>query len=173
MSTKNYITQSRLKKVLHYCPDTGVFTWIERKIGRRMSVPAGSKSAGGYLRIMINGLSYYSHRLAWFYVNGVWPEEIDHINHSRADNRICNLRAITRNENVKNASLRRDNPSGYTGIRWINSTEKWQAYIGLNRKFKSLGHYVSMTDAITARKAAEIKYGFHGNHGQITANLVK
>jgi hypothetical protein len=67
---ENVITQKQLKEMLHYAPETGIFTWLE---GRRKGKPAGSKNERGYLKIWISvkGIRklYYAHRLAWFYAH--------------------------------------------------------------------------------------------------------
>lgn len=100
------LTQSRLKEVIDYSPDTGEFTW---KISPANNTKAGSIAGGiddqGYRRIRVDGRRYKAHRLAWLYVFGAWPEhEIDHINLDRSDNRISNLREATMAENMRNRS---------------------------------------------------------------------
>ena len=168
MSEKNYITQAELKRILHYCPETGVFT---RKIRTANCVQvgdvAGSVDGNGYLLIQYKGIKYKTHRLAFLYMNGEWPEnEVDHINHNKIDNRWNNLRLADRTKNNRNASQRKDNTSGVTGVSWHSRDSKWMASISHQKKLIHLGYFNCSTAAILARKAAEIKYEFHENHGK-------
>lgn len=135
------LTQSRLKELLHYNPDTGLFTW-KVSLSKRVKVGdiAGTVKNPGYLRIRIDGKPYYAHRLAWLYVYGAWPkDQIDHINGERTDNRICNLREATNAENQQNRKKQINNVSGYPGVYWNKSGQKWQARIKINSKTKYLG----------------------------------
>jgi hypothetical protein len=120
----------------------------------------------GYRRISIHGKRYYAHRLAFLYMNGSLPEsDTDHINHCRDDNRWDNLRRVTREENLKNQTIRTDNTSGVVGVRWFKRDGNWQARINHKGKEIHLGYFTEKGVAIQARLAAEIKYGFHPNHG--------
>ena len=87
------LTTDRLKELLHYDQDTGVFTWNVRRSGKTPAGSvAGSYDAYGYIQIRISPFRYKAHRLAWFYVNSEWPKFcIDHINGVRDDNRISQL----------------------------------------------------------------------------------
>jgi hypothetical protein len=146
------LTQQRLKEVLHYNPKTGVFTWIKN------SNIASSKSPHGYLRVYVDGTSFYQHRLAWFYVNGCWPEnEIDHINGVRTDNRINNIRLATRSENEMNTKMRSDNSSGVKGVSWYASRGRWVAEIRLQGKNIWLGQFEELKDAENAIRKARPK----------------
>ena len=162
------LTQERLKELLHYNPDTGIFTWLELAC-RKM--PAGSiagcKNCHGYVQIKVIGRQYPAHRLAWFYVYGEFPEDqLDHINHDGIDNRIGNLRLATDLMNKKNFPKAKNNSSGFTGVHWNKAERKWRAQIMIHKKNIHLGTFDRKGDAIKARKAANIKYGFHENHGK-------
>ena len=167
------ITQKELKEVLSYNPLTGLFVW---KISPSNSVPIGS-AAGyvlsiGYIFIGINYERYLAHRLAFIYMENSHPEEVDHQNHIRSDNRWKNLIAATRQTNKQNQPKLVTNTSGFTGVTWNNATEKWRAQITINKKNIYLGTFIEMDNAISARKEANIKFGFHENHGKdrITVN---
>ena len=155
------ITQETLKSLLHYCPDTGIFTYLVRSA---QCVQVGEMAGclhkqNGYLHIKILGKNYKAHRLAWIYVYGEFPpSEIDHVNRIRADNRICNLRLAIRSENMQNKSKYQNNKSGYVGVHWNKTAKKWRAYISINRKRIHLGGFADMDEAIEARKSGEIKY---------------
>lgn len=153
------LTQGRLKNVLSYDPATGVFTWLKRRGCSAAGNEAGCVALNGYCLIRIDGVLYTAHRLAWFYINGAWPDgHIDHVNRNRLDNRISNLRVCNDLENGPNANLSRANKSGVTGV-WFNSkVGKWYAQIMVNRRNLYLGRYQEKEDAIRARKTAEEKY---------------
>jgi len=162
------ITQTRLKELLDYNPDTGVFTWKVRRSNIAAGTVIFSRHSHGYFQVGVDKKRYLAHRLAWLYVYGEMPEhEIDHINHDPADNRIKNLRCVTHAENLKNASLQKNNLSGINGVHYDKSRSKWMAHIQVQKKFKNLGRFDSFEDAVFARKTAEIRYGFHENHGCI------
>lgn len=101
---KTSITQSRLKELLDYNPETGCFTWLVSRQCVQKGDPAGSlHKAKGYIFIRADLARYAAHRLAWLYVYGEWPKkEIDHINGVRSDNRIENLRDVTHAMNLLN-----------------------------------------------------------------------
>lgn len=165
-SKKNSIDQAGLKLLLSYNPSTGRFRWKTRTSNRiRVGDVAGANNKG-YIQIPVNGFMHRAHRLAWLYVYGDWPEdEIDHINGIRDDNRIHNLRSVSAADNNKNQKIHSHNTSGSTGVGWFKKGDSWRAYITVENKYIHLGCYSSFYEALTARKSAEIKYGFHPNHG--------
>ena len=161
------LAQKELKELLHYNPETGLFT---RKVSLSNRVKigdiAGSINSSGYIAIRVRGNPLSAHRLAWLYVHGVWPEnEIDHINQNRADNRLINLREVTGKENHKNMSLYKANTSGVCGVNWNRKYSKWHSRINVDGKSVWLGQYDDKFEAICSRMSAKNKYGFHENHG--------
>ena len=157
------LTQKRLKEVLDYDLETGIFKWKIDRAGRaKKNTVAGAYKTNGYRQIMIDGHIYTSHRLAWLYVYGKFPDQIiDHINHKCDDNRISNLREVTVKQNRENLSLAKNNTSGYTGVYWCKSLKKWQAKIGHNKKRIHLGYFNFLNDAIQSMKEAEQKFFSH------------
>jgi hypothetical protein len=97
--------------------------------------------ADGYINISIDGTVYRAHRLAWLYVHGVFPKEIDHKNRIRSDNRISNLRVVTRTRN----NFNRSNVKGYT-----KRNGKYRAQITYLGKNYSLGQYDTTEEATEA-----------------------
>jgi len=165
--TKLRLTHQELKELLHYDPETGVFTRIIRS-GSRVKIgdTAGGLDKYGYIIISVGGKSYKSHRLAWLYITEKWPkDQIDHINHIRNDNRFKNLREVTHQENHKNQSMQKNNTSGCTGVYYYKPTNKWVVRIKVDGKNKNLGYYESFNDAVEVRKKAEVELDFHNNHG--------
>jgi len=155
------ITQAELKKVVHYDPNTGVFTRI-KNIGRTKSGDiAGNYQREGYLRFKIYGKIYFSHRLAWLYVYGYFPENcIDHINRVKDDNRIANLREASLSCNMRNCNVQKKSKSGVTGVFWDKAVSKWWSQITNNKKYVFLGRFNDLSDAVIARLEAEKKYGY-------------
>ena len=138
------LTQERLKEVLDYEPETGVFTWKQNYQKRFIGKRAGSFTHEGYRRITVDRKEYRAARLAWLYVHGEWPSEvIDHINRDRSDDRISNLRDVSPRVNSKN--------TGSVGVCWVKATQKWQAYLGN----EYLGQFTDFDAAVAARKQAE------------------
>ena len=142
------ITQSRLKELLHYNPETGIFTRIAScrrpdLIGKK----AGSIKARGYVSIMIDGHHYLAHRLAFLYMTGLMPESSDHINRVRDDNRWVNIRVATPSQNMMNRSIFKNNKSGFRGVSWKNREQKWVANIRVDGKQKQLGTFICKHEA--------------------------
>ena len=103
MKKKEELTQARLKELLYYDQKTGIFTWKESRRCVKKDDVSGTLDSKGYVIIMVDRIRYKAHRLAWFYIYGVWPKnDIDHINTIRHHNFIVNLREATRGENLQN-----------------------------------------------------------------------
>jgi len=162
------ITQSQLKSLLHYNQDTGLFTWLNniKHHGKTKGKIAGYTNPLGYTLISIKGKTYHAHRLAWLYIYGEIPNIIDHIDHNPTNNKIDNLRNTDTRGNMKNCSMNIKNTSGFTGVHFDKQYGKWRAMIRVNSKKVSLYSGNSKEDAIIARKKANIKYGYHKNHGE-------
>jgi hypothetical protein len=154
------LTADKLRKLLHYNPETGVFTRLVRDGKWLPGQVAGSAQAShGYVAIGVAGKPRLAHRLAWLYVYGEWPDGvIDHINRDRTDNRIVNLRSVSQAENGQNAKLSCRNKSGHKGVIWYRRDQVWRAYIVVNQVSIHLGYYPHIDDAVAARRAAEAKY---------------
>lgn len=166
----NNLTQTHLHTLFNYDKDTGIFThkFTKGRLGKKDSI-AGCVSSKGYTVIKVNSKPYKAHRLAWLYVYGCMPEkQIDHINGVKDDNRIDNLRTVTDAQNSKNLPMCKNNISGIVGVYFCKTMKRWTSHIGVNGKTKTLGRFKTMEDAISVRKEAERKYGFHTNHGRST-----
>ena len=162
------ITQSRLKEVLAYDFESGVFTWKVSRNGIRDNKVAGAKNKHGYIYIQIDTKLHLAHRLAFVYMTGDFPEnQTDHINGVRNDNRWRNLRPVTRSENLRNQAKAKNNRSGITGVSWEKRAGKWRAKIMANGKQKHIGYFDNLFEAVAARKSAELEHDFHPNHGRI------
>lgn len=176
-----------LRKVLRYEPDTGKLYWRERPVEMFNDTPcrstkgtcamwnarlAGKEAfihthAYGYRTGCVLRVQVTAHRVIWAIVHGEWPEaDIDHINGIRDDNRLANLRSVTRQENMKNQKIRSTNTSGVVGVYWKKLEGLWEARIFADGKLLFLGAFAKKADAISARKGAEKLYDYHENHGR-------
>lgn len=150
-----------------YDPETGL---LVRLVRTSNCVHVGEVAGclnNGYFRVSVNGKRYLLHRLAWFIHYGAWPkDQLDHINRNRTDNRIANLREVDYLENNKNKSMPTRNTSGVVGVCWHRQAQKWQASIMVNQKQIHLGVFDTFEEAVAARKAAEVLYGFSPTYGK-------
>lgn len=178
-----------LRRLLRYDPETGRLYWLPRPLemfantgcggaegnaarwnGKCAGKPALTAKCRGYYHGPIFRQKYYAHRVAWALHYGAWPEgEIDHINHDHADNRIANLRVVSRQENCLNQPQPRTNSSGVTGVYWDKNRKLWLAAIQVDGRARHLGRFADIQAAIQVRKAAERQHGFHRNHGKAAA----
>lgn len=157
MKTKNELTQARLKELLAYDPGTGMFTRVlQRGVRFKPGEVAGCVGPRGYSRITINGRPLPVHRLVWLYCYGLWPSgEIDHIDGNRLNNRIDNLRDVTKSVNQQNQrAARRDNKSaGLLGV--TRRGNSFQAQIKIDGKRLYLGMHLTAELAHNAYLAAK------------------
>lgn len=182
--SRDKITPEVVRTLLDYDPATGDLTWKPRTIeffadDTMMTAEvrcagwnkryAGKPALKGFLRNgymcgRIFDINVLAHRIAFAHFNGFFPEEVDHINGDKTDNRAANLRAVTKLENRRNQKRRaKDLP---TGIYWCRPRECYVAQIGLNYGTKYLGSFSTLDAALEARRQAERAYGFHPNHGR-------
>jgi hypothetical protein len=156
------ITAERLRELLHYDPETGVFTRrVSTNNAYRVGDIAGGINSQGYLQIRLDKRLYKAHRLAWLYVHGeLPPADVDHINGIKNDNRLGNLRPATRSQNQANMRKHDANTSGYKGVSWNQQHRKWRANIRVNGRLKYLGAFDGPAEAHAAYlRAAEGGFG--------------
>lgn len=149
-----------IRELLSYDPETGIFTWLQdRNQLAKKGARAGYQRHDGYWLINMRGHTVLCHRLAWLLTAGEWPSDmIDHINGDPSDNRLANLREADRSQNMMNMALPPANTSGFKGVSFDRRQRKWQAYITIQRRKKSLGYYTDLSEAAFARKVAEEKF---------------
>ena len=179
-------SQAELLKVLRYDKKTGKLFWRKRSISTFTDGPNVSANSicknwnnrfankeafttnnQGYLSGRYKNCTYSSHRVIWKMIYGTEPNIIDHIDGDRSNNKIQNLRSVDIADNAKNQRLYAVNTSGTSGITWKKINKKWEARISVNGRRVYLGVFSSKQKAIETRKQAEIKYGFHRNHGRV------
>lgn len=153
------ITVQRLRELLTYDPETGVFTWRVQRSQCRAGQPAGTLTYG-YLHIRVEGRIYSAHRLAWLYVTGDWPRAfVDHINRDRSDNRWTNLREANKSQNNANSDVRE---SSRTRIKGVQTTKRgrYRSKIKVNGRQHYLGTFDSEHEASQAyAEAARAAFG--------------
>jgi hypothetical protein len=150
------LTQSELQALFAYCPISGVFTRLVGVKGHARG-QAGCRRASGYRQIRILGRNYYEHRLAWLFMTGVWPKEIDHIDGDRANNAWNNLRVVNRSQNKQN--MKRPtalNRVGRLGVSRVG--KRFRAQIAVNGRKIGLGVFASAALAEEAYLAAKRVY---------------
>ncbi len=151
--------------LLRYEPEEGEFYWRAPQQHRLRNKPAGCWHSRGYRVIRVMQKSYLIHRLAWFYVHGEWPEQIDHINGVRTDNRIANLRPANQSQNNANSPKRKDNTSGAKGVYFHKVKGKWCARIKPEGKKRVvIGYFSNVEDAAKAYADAAIEH--FGNYAR-------
>ncbi len=165
-STRILPTQDALKSVLFYDPSSGVFKWKETRPASRIGSEAGYIGCQGYLLIKLDQTTYKAHRLAFVYMTGSCPAQIDHIDGLRSNNAWDNLRACDYVENARNASIRKDNIFGVAGVGWHRRTGKWAARIRTGGRVLHLGLFSTIDEASEAYQNAKLKFGYHPNHGR-------
>lgn len=150
------ITKHEVMQLLHYDSLTGQLHWIvNRRGGVKRGDLAGCLDPYGYVQIYINRKAYKAHRLAWLLQYGEHPiDKIDHINGVKNDNRLCNLRNASHKQNLENVKLSIASTSGFRGVSFVRSKNKWKAQITHNYRNYNLGLYNSAEQAALAAKQA-------------------
>lgn len=157
------ITQEQLKELVHYDPETGIFTNKVARgnipVGKILGSPNHTDPRQTYLRLWIDGGHYLLHRLAWLYVYGVLPNGIiDHIDNNKCNNRISNLRIVTHRVNSQKRLPNYNSKTGVTGVIWHKRNNAYVSRITVDGKLLNLGSFQDINDAIKARQEAELKY---------------
>lgn len=181
MACKPLPTPQELRQLFSYNPDTGILIWKERpaysaagstaqyhETGRKIwntkyaGKEAGFLEGSGYRAVKVFDKMILAHRVMWALKYGYWPECIDHINGDPLDNRLCNLRDVSRAINQRNQKTHRSNTSGRTGVSWNKIRKVWVASIKINNRSLYLGSFDDFGSACKARRRAEVKFEFTG-----------
>lgn len=151
------LTQARLKELLRYDPETGIFTWlVARPNGVTVGSLAGSIGDKGYLIIKVWGTPYKASRLAYLYMTGTFPAVfMDHENRVRSDNRWSNLRQATESQNCANRLVK--NQTGFKGVVYRASRDRFEAYLKKDGTRRFLGYFRTAAEAGAAYAAAAVE----------------
>ena len=167
MALEEYIRSN-----LSYDPETGLLTWLTKGTFNRVpgAVAGGinyNPACGkAYWRVKVRGKAFGAHVVAWFLQTGQWPAGLlDHIDGDGTNNKWGNLREATPEQNQRNRRLNGNNKSGVSGVI-RRSSGQWEVQIKGEGRLLYLGRYSSFEAAVAVRRAAEVKYGYHQNHGR-------
>ena len=192
MATLDLPSQEVLCQLLRYDVETGLLFWRERGLEWFRATPGrtaqhacanwNARYAGqeaftweitgyrfGCLTVDGTKEKFAAHRVIWKMEFGVDPDEIDHVSGERMDNRLQNLRDVSRRVNGQNIGISSANKSGHIGVYWNKQRGKWHAKIKIDGKDRHIGFFSDLGEAASARKAAERGFGFHENHGRSAA----
>lgn len=148
-----------LTEFLAYDPSTGKFTWVKVPPKHQRGKPGDTAgfidASDGYVKIKFKGKRYKAHRLAFVFMQERIPDEVDHENGDRSDNRWENLRGVTHAINMRNTSkIRGSRHVPVTGVGWMPKRRKWRVRIAVGGSTQYLGLFDSLEAAIAARLAA-------------------
>lgn len=159
--------RSLLLQYIHYCPDTGIGTWIQKpafnvEVGKEIGT---NKTDLGrtYRYVRFQRKYYMVHRLFWLIYHKRDPKVklVDHIDGNPLNNKINNLRLVTHSQNMLNCKLRKNNKTGVCGVFFCELRQRYIATIGVDGRTKSLGSFKTLEEASITRKNA-FKF-YHGN----------
>lgn len=163
-------------ELFRYDYETGVLYWRRRNSNRiPKTLEAGTqRKSSGYLYVQVHGRLYLVHRVVMLMCYGFCGEglEVDHLNHVRNDNRLFNLRFVTRRENQRNQSLSSKSSTGVTGVYFSKARKKYVAQIMVDGEKIFLGRFETLEEAAAARAEANLKFKFNNNHGKGRAKYV-
>ncbi|WP_096978476.1 HNH endonuclease signature motif containing protein [Escherichia coli] len=152
-----------------YDENSGNLIWKVKPSAKvKIGSIAGHLDHDGYISVKLHKHTHPAHCIIWEMHNGPIPVgyEVDHLDHIRSNNKLNNLRLVTRKENQRNQKLHKRNTSGFSGIYWEKAINKWRVRImGNNGKSLSFGCFNNKDDAIAARNKAYADLGYHDNHG--------
>lgn len=178
MAKRPLPTPEELRQLLRYDPHTGKLFWLPRsremfesdRICRSWNTQFAGKEAltshaRGYCRGEVLRHCLAAHRVIWAIVHGAWPAgEIDHINNNPSDNRLANLRHVTRSQNQMNARKHKDGTTGFKGVTYRKDTGSFMARIWVRNECRHLGSYPTAEAAYAAYyDAAQVLHGSYAN----------
>ena len=161
------MTLDRLKELFTYDPKTGIFINKVSRGRAKAGAVAGSIGSNGYLRVKVDYVDHYLHRLAWLHEHGALPDgQIDHKNEIKTDNWISNLRSASNSQNGQNKTIQSNNSSGFKGVSLHRQSGRWFAYAQRDGRRVSAGYHA--TRELAAEASAALRESLHAefaNHG--------
>lgn len=161
------MNQQKVKELFGY-KEGKLFWLVDRGRNKMIGKGAGTLTLDGYLQTSVDNVLYKNHRLIWLWHFGEWPSKgIDHIDGDPLNNNIGNLRNVTHKENGRNSKRGSNNTSGVSGVCFHKAKGNWCAYIHSDTGRQHLGYFSDWFEAVCVRKSAEVKHGYHKNHGRV------
>lgn len=172
---KTLPTIAILEQLFECDADEGILIWRPRPremFGSNMNfhrwnkayagTQAGRVTAAGYRSVKVYGEAFQAHRIIWKITTKEEPGEIDHINRDKLDNRISNLRVVSRSVNMKNKGLTSNNTSGHKHIVWTPRTKRWTVQMSVSGKGqRQLAWCKTMEEAVEARNRIYQELGYY------------
>jgi hypothetical protein len=145
------LTQDLLKELFDY--KDGIL------INKKTKKQAGTlHDQRGYRKVMINSVRYFTHKIVFFYHYGYIPKTLDHIDRNPSNNKIENLREVTRSQNQINRNIFKNNKSGFRNVVWNKKDCKWRVNLTINNKQMYFGSYYDIDYAKFIAEAMRYKY---------------
>lgn len=166
------MTQDELKQVLHYDPDTGIFTQRGISVGRRTEgYVVGTATPHGYVSISVLGKRVLAHRLAFLYMTGEFPTEfVDHIDCKKGNNKWSNLRGCSKRQNGWNRGPTKLNTSGIKGVSFDKVHKQWVVRLQVDGKYKNYGRFPTLQEAAVVAQKEQLEH--HGEFSNLSRDLV-
>lgn len=152
--------QRELKRLVHYDPETGVFTRLVTTSSRSVKGSRAGSKSGDYRKLRLGGKYYPEHHTAFLYMLGYLPKMVDHKNRDKLDNSWANLRECTPTQNQLNRKVDSKNTSGYSGVSWDRKRSRWRVRFRVEGKSKDFGSYGCLE--LAGLVATEAREKYHG-----------
>ena len=147
------------------------FEYIDGTLINKVNVRGSAKNKGdragyedlqsGYRKIRVCGKMYHEHRIIYLIHHGYMPEnDIDHIDRNRSNNKIDNLREVSKSCNARNSGTPSNSSTGVKGVCFVKSKQKYMAHVKINGRKTYLGFFDNIIDAAQRRLEEELSLGF-------------
>ena len=158
------LTKEEVKQLFDYHSD-GYLVWkIKSSFRTNKGDKAGSVNSQGYEQVSYKAKKHKTHRLIVLWHGFELGDEVDHIDGNKQNNKIENLRIVTKNQNQWNSKTRSDNKSGIKGVQWHKRDCKWSVSLRVNKKCHSFGYYDNLELAELVSQEARSLY--HGEYAR-------
>jgi hypothetical protein len=158
-NTKPHLSYEEAIRIFEY-RDGKLYWRIKPRYQTCIGTEAGYVNKRGYRAVGWNKRLYRAHRIVFLMHYGYMPEQIDHINGNRDDNRIENLREATASQNQWNRGANIKNATGHKNIKWVDRLKKFVVAIAIEKRSKHIGVYADLESALQAASAA--RSNLHG-----------
>lgn len=145
------LTRQRILHLLHVDVESGKLFWKNHEQRPDLIGQEAGHINEGYRRLSIDGHEVYASQIIWFIRRREWPKfTLDHRDTDKLNDSISNLRKATKAQNAFNSAMNARNTSGFKGVSFCRSTNKWRASIRIAGREKNLGRYHTPEEAHAA-----------------------